>query len=65
MTLHPRPASPDEPTNVETDHPHAPVLLEARGAHTHAVQLSVLQAAAYRSTTQAPQSFPHASDGAG
>ena len=34
------------PTNVETDHPHAPVprltrlLLDARGAHTHAVQLS-------------------------
>ena len=24
MTLHPRPASPDEPTNVETDHPRAP-----------------------------------------
>ena len=22
MTLHPRPASPGEPTNVETDHPH-------------------------------------------
>ncbi len=22
MTLHPRPASPDWPNNVETDHPH-------------------------------------------
>jgi hypothetical protein len=32
MTLHPRPASPDEPTNVETDHPHDP---EGHGVLTH------------------------------
>ncbi len=32
MTLHPRPASPDWPNNVETDHPH-------EGPH-HTVQLS-------------------------
>ena len=32
MTVRPRPASPGQPTNVETDHP-------PEGAHSHAVQL--------------------------
>ena len=27
MTLHPRPASPGKPTNVETDHPHGVLTL--------------------------------------
>ena len=33
ITVRPRPASPGQPTNVETDHP-------PEGAHSHAVQLS-------------------------
>ena len=32
MTLHPRPASPGQPTNVETDHPRAPA---SAGVLTH------------------------------
>lgn len=33
MTLRPRPASPEMPYNVETDHPHGV---------SHAVQLSII-----------------------
>lgn len=62
MTLHPRPASPDWPNNVETDHPH-------EGPH-HTVQLSreirlrVQRAGAKANSpkphpTQSPCCLPH------